>query len=193
MAITAVNDTVSYIDGNGTPQEAEVEGAVLVAPIPAGSALIGHVGIDQTTPGTTNGVQINAALPAGENHLGTVDIALSAASGVPSTGRLNASSANNNPTVVKASQGCLYGIVGRCSGASTVYLKFYNKSTAPTVGTDTPFFIVPLTATANFSFMYPMGVQFSTGISFGLTTAVADGGTTAVSANDVVGLTIHYV
>ena len=36
----------------------------------AGSAIIGKVGIDQTTPGTTNGVQINAALPAGTNAIG---------------------------------------------------------------------------------------------------------------------------
>ncbi len=41
----------------------------------AGSAIIGKVGIDQTTPGTTNGVQVNAALPAGDNNIGNVDIA----------------------------------------------------------------------------------------------------------------------
>ncbi|HEX4043276.1 MAG TPA: hypothetical protein VHY10_16380 [Xanthobacteraceae bacterium] len=39
----------------------------------AGSAIIGKVGIDQTTPGTTNGVQVNAALPAGTNKIGTFD------------------------------------------------------------------------------------------------------------------------
>ncbi len=38
----------------------------------AGSAIIGKVGIDQTTPGTTNGVQINAALPAGSNVIGHI-------------------------------------------------------------------------------------------------------------------------
>ena len=40
----------------------------------AGSAIVGKVGIDQTTPGTTNGVQVNAALPAGANTIGKVDI-----------------------------------------------------------------------------------------------------------------------
>ncbi len=40
----------------------------------AGSAIVGKVGIDQTTPGTTNGVQINAALPAGTNLLGKVGL-----------------------------------------------------------------------------------------------------------------------
>lgn len=36
------------------------------APLPAGTNLLGKVGIDQTTPGTTNGVAVNSsALPAG--------------------------------------------------------------------------------------------------------------------------------
>lgn len=39
-------------------------------PLSAGSAIVGKVGIDQTTPGTTNGVQVNAALPAGANAIG---------------------------------------------------------------------------------------------------------------------------
>lgn len=38
----------------------------------AGTAVAGKVGIDQTTPGTTNGVQVNAALPAGTNVIGKV-------------------------------------------------------------------------------------------------------------------------
>ena len=44
------------------------------ASVPAGSSIIGKVGIDQTTPGTTNGVQVNAALPAGTNLMGKVGI-----------------------------------------------------------------------------------------------------------------------
>lgn len=40
--------------------------------ISAGTNIIGKVGIDQTTPGTTNGVQVNAALPAGANVIGGV-------------------------------------------------------------------------------------------------------------------------
>ena len=42
--------------------------------VAAGSAIIGKVGIDQTTPGTTNGVQVNAALPAGTNIIGKTGI-----------------------------------------------------------------------------------------------------------------------
>lgn len=43
--------------------------------LPAGTNLLGSVGIDQTTPGTTNGVQVVAALPAGSNNIGDVDVA----------------------------------------------------------------------------------------------------------------------
>lgn len=42
------------------------------ATLQAGSAIVGKVGIDQTTPGTTNGVQVNAALPTGTNSIGQV-------------------------------------------------------------------------------------------------------------------------
>lgn len=47
-------------------------GVQVNAAIPAGSAIIGKVGIDQTTPGTTNGVQITTAIPAGSNIIGHV-------------------------------------------------------------------------------------------------------------------------
>jgi hypothetical protein len=40
----------------------------------AGSAIAGKVGIDQTTPGTTNRVDVGAALPAGSNIIGKVAI-----------------------------------------------------------------------------------------------------------------------
>lgn len=46
--------------------------AAVNSSIPAGSAIIGKVGIDQTTPGTTNGIQVNAALPTGTNTIGSV-------------------------------------------------------------------------------------------------------------------------
>jgi hypothetical protein len=42
------------------------------ATLQAGAAIAGKFGIDQTTPGTTNGVQVNAALPAGANVIGHV-------------------------------------------------------------------------------------------------------------------------
>lgn len=62
------------VGGNLTGLTGTVNGlqTVINAAIPAGTAIIGKVGIDQTTPGTTNGVQVNAALPAGANTIGAV-------------------------------------------------------------------------------------------------------------------------
>jgi hypothetical protein len=42
--------------------------------LPAGSAILGKVGIDQTTPGTTNLVQVGGSLPAGSNAIGSVTV-----------------------------------------------------------------------------------------------------------------------
>lgn len=67
-----------------TPQHVIADS--ITAPLPAGTNVLGHVindasaaiigkvGIDQTTPGTTNGVQVVAALPTGANTIGSVKI-----------------------------------------------------------------------------------------------------------------------
>lgn len=80
---------VELLDSDGTNKASisaagaiKVDGSAVTQPVSiatmpalvAGSAIIGKVGIDQTTPGTTNGVQVNAALPAGTNLLGKVGI-----------------------------------------------------------------------------------------------------------------------
>ncbi|HEX8097834.1 MAG TPA: hypothetical protein VF507_07345 [Pyrinomonadaceae bacterium] len=39
-----------------------------------GNNVVGKVGIDQTTPGTTNGVQVNGPLPSGSNTIGNVGV-----------------------------------------------------------------------------------------------------------------------
>jgi len=76
---TAANP--SYTEGTTTnPLSVDLTGflrvrddtlaTLVAAAVPAGTNIIGKVGIDQTTPGTTNGVQVNAALPAGTNTLG---------------------------------------------------------------------------------------------------------------------------
>jgi hypothetical protein len=59
--------------------------AIANAPTPAGTNLIGKVGIDQTTPGTTNGVQVNAALPAGTNTIGNFGFDPSSGKGTPAS------------------------------------------------------------------------------------------------------------
>jgi hypothetical protein len=65
---------------------ADVSGAnPLPVSVGAGSSIIGKVSIDQTTPGTTNGIQVNAELPSGTNKIGSINI------------RNNANDANIDP------------------------------------------------------------------------------------------------
>ena len=96
------------------------------AAIPAGTALIGKVGIDQTTPGTTNGVQVNAALPAGTNAIGSVTsigsqyptgaVAITASA----TGTTAATTATLAGTSGKTTYICSYSIRANATAATTV-------------------------------------------------------------------------
>jgi hypothetical protein len=70
--LTMPNVTLNALP-SGTNNIGDVDVLSLPA-IPAGTSIIGKFGIDQTTPGTTNGVQVNAALPAGNNNIGDVDV-----------------------------------------------------------------------------------------------------------------------
>lgn len=99
------------------------------------------------------------------------------------------SAASTNATSVKASAGTLYMVSAINLNAAARYLKFYNKASAPTVGTDTPvltFAIPGNTAGAGFIISVPQGIEFTTGIAFALTTAAADADTGAVAASEII-------
>lgn len=102
--------------------------------------------------------------------------------------RLISAAGSVNATLVKASAGTVVRVIGYNAKASAVYLKLYNKATAPTVGTDTPAMTIYLPASGAFSI--PVDCFFWTGIGFGLTTDNADNGTTALSSGDILGLNI---
>lgn len=91
--------------------------------------------------------------------------------------------ATTNSAVVKASAGNLFTVTVTNTTASLLYVKLYNKATAPTIGTDIPIMllIVPATSTVT----YPLGTlgqRFLLGIGIGITGGIADSDTTAVTA-----------
>lgn len=86
---------------------------------------------------------------------------------------------------VKSSAGQLYGWYIFNNAATTRYVKLYDKATAPTVGTDTPVFTLPIPAGAAANVAFPNGIAFTNGIGVGAVTGVADNSTGAPSANDV--------
>lgn len=101
-----------------------------------------------------------------------------------SIGRL-ISAATTNATSLKASAGQVYSIYVNNLNAAARYIKFYNKASAPTVGTDTPVatFAIPAGGALNIT-SDTMGLAFATGIAYALTTGIADADTGAVSASE---------
>lgn len=99
------------------------------------------------------------------------------------------SAASTNATSVKASSGQIYSIMCTNTNAAVRYLKLYNKASAPTVGTDTPVqtYAVPgATTGGGFVLSIPVGMAFSTGIAFAITTGAADSDTGAVALNEII-------
>jgi hypothetical protein len=107
-----------------------------------------------------------------------------------STARLLSAAATTNATSVKASAGTVKLVTGHNAKAGAVYLKFYNKATAPTVGTDVPRKTIYLAASSPFNIK--LDDYYSAGIAFALTGAGADADTTALSAGDILALNIDY-
>lgn len=98
------------------------------------------------------------------------------------------SAASTNATSVKASAAHLYGLNVSNTAAYDVFLKFYNKASAPTVGTDTPVFTCRVKAGADRDIDFGgLGVAFGTGLAYSITKLVADSDTTAVVAGDLIG------
>lgn len=96
--------------------------------------------------------------------------------------------ASTNANVVKASGGNLYSIVAIGLTSTVRFLKFYNKATAPTVGTDIPVMTIPVPANtqgAGISIPFSMGVNFPLGIAIAITAGSANNDTTVIAANDV--------
>jgi hypothetical protein len=97
------------------------------------------------------------------------------------------SAATTNATSVKTAQGNLFSVHVHNINAAARFIKFYDKASAPTVGTDTPvatFYIGPTTAIRDI--VFPEGMSFALGIAYALTALIADSDTTAVGANETV-------
>lgn len=93
------------------------------------------------------------------------------------------SAATTNATSIKATAGTLYAVGISNVTAATIYVKFYNKASAPTVGTDVPVLTLPVTAGQNIVPEFGrLGLRFATGIAMAITAAAAATDTTVVTA-----------
>ena len=135
-----------------------------------------------------------SSIAAGANLVGDVgNQARATTGGIVAPFRLLSSAATTNATLIKASAGRLFLIIGRNNVASIRYLKFYNKASAPTVGTDVPVLTIALDASSRFEIdLNPYGQFFTTGIAFAITGALADNDTTAIAAADISALNAWF-
>jgi hypothetical protein len=102
------------------------------------------------------------------------------------------SAATTNSTFVRGAEARMYTIVAVNTAAAVYYLKLYDKSSAPTCGTDVPVFTVPISfATAGIPTVVTIpgdGLFFQQGVGFCLTAAAADADTGAAAT----GVTISF-
>jgi hypothetical protein len=158
-------------------------------------------------------VNVASALPAGSNLLGNVNLYTNSQAGgsiVPVANAITSggitsfrltSAATTNPISIKGSFGAILSGQVVNTGTTAAFLKFYNKATAPTVGTDIPVVTLMLPATAAGTNAAPVniaevlgiiGYKFGTGIGMALTGAYADSDTTAIAAGQV-NLNLFYI
>ncbi len=129
-------------------------------------------------------LQTTATLATGANTIGQVNIAAQATGGATSFTKISA--ATTNATSVKASAGTLLMVAATNNSATVAFLKFYNKASAPTVGTDTPVLTIMLPANGGVALPIPAaGVAFAAGIAYAITGLATTADTTAVALNQV--------
>jgi hypothetical protein len=156
--------------------------------------------LDNTVSGSETQVDVVAALPAGNNNIGDVDVA-SIAAGTNAIGNVGITprttggltifrslDIDETEEEVKATAGHVFGWYFYNDGAADVSVKLYNATTANvTVGTTTPVITLTLPAGAAANTFTDIGIAFGTAITVAAVTEIADNGTTAPAANQVVG------
>lgn len=154
--------------------------------VPAVNAFITNANANgQTT------MSASAPIVIASNQTAVPTTSATATTGGASTSLLIAAN-STNATSLKASAGTLYGCQVFNNGATIGYLKFYNKASSPTVGTDTPIKVIMIPASSGAVVDLPsMGVAFSTGIAYAVTAGIANTDTTAVAASEYI-INIDY-
>lgn len=99
------------------------------------------------------------------------------------------SAATDNATIVQATLTRLRQITGYNAKSSAVWLKLYDKATAPTSG-DTPakrYYLLP-----SCGFTFDLDRYFINGLGYRLVTGSADNDATAIAVGDILGLNLDY-
>jgi hypothetical protein len=99
--------------------------------------------------------------------------------------------ASTNAANLKATAGMVYEVSAANQAAYDVFIRLYNKATAPTVGTDVAVRTIRVPAGQTVTVPFPSGAYFSAGVGYATTKLIAYNDATALVANDCV-FTIQY-
>jgi hypothetical protein len=141
------------------------------------------------THAVTGSGNFNSLLVAGTAVAGAFLSALSTSTnGSANTSKYVSAAGNNLTSVVAAATSLASIAVSNNSATQMVYLKLYNKASAPVLASDLPVDIIGIPPRSSFVVPYAIYPRFSTGLAFALVggdTGSADTDITAVSANQV--------
>lgn len=157
-----------------------------------GNNLVEGATTDAAVTGDTNG-SLSAKLrglskilnSVWDTTLNLLGVKVQAATAGGSTPYHLISAASTNATNVKSSAGNVYGLSISNTNAAARFFKLYDKSSAPTVGTDVPKRTIQIPANATVICAFPVGLSFANGIGFSTNTGIADADTGAVGLNDL--------
>jgi hypothetical protein len=91
---------------------------------------------------------------------------------VTTQAHFKSSTASTNSTLIRGSAGSVFNIIvhNTHGGAgSSITLRFYDKATAPVVGTDVPMIIIHVGSNVSKELNFTSGITFKNGIAYSLT------------------------
>ena len=92
---------------------------------------------------------------------------------------------STNATLLQAGATRVHTIMIMNASAATRYIRFYNKATSPTVGTDVPVCVIAVAATSSKEIALKYELEFPLGLGIAITTGAAYNDSGAATAHDV--------
>lgn len=184
-AATSAKQPALGTAGTASTDVLSVQGIASMTPLKVDGS-----GVTQPVSGTV-GVDSLPALASGSANVGYATPAVAGQTTGATPFHLGGSAATVNATSVKDGACTLWDVIAmNVSTSAPAYLKLYDKASAPTVGTDTPVYVLPLPTAgsangAGAARSWPTGLKFTLGLAYAITGGMADTDATAVAAGQV--------
>ena len=133
----------------------------------------------------------NVVLGSGANPIGTVALVPGQASGFVNKS-LTVLGASTNPVSIKTTNATLGQVIVSNGTAALFWLKLYNKTSAPTVGTDVPVVTVLIPVGQTICLDYAQGSRYNAGLATSVSLNAASTDTTPLATAGVATINIDY-